>query len=225
MEIVQLKRPAGIPLGDDHYLRSICDGVCVLTDKRILLVGALAAKKFTLASVAQIRRFADGILFTRSSGKSVFLKMRATALECNEWALLAENVITREPVLALAPSSRFVPDARLQREAPTFAQSASPRSDEPRYTFRVVGDHIGNRGNYIDRLSLGVRVVLRREPSNPYDRNAVAVWDAHGNQLGYLKRDVAAWFAGILDSGRAYSTIAFRKPSNGGLIVGVYEVK
>ena len=34
-----------------------------------------------------------------------------------------------------------------------------------------------------------------REPSNPADPNAVGVCDRGGNHLGYLKREVAEWFA------------------------------
>lgn len=53
-------------------------------------------------------------------------------------------------------------------------------------------------------FALGRRVALVREPTNQYDRNAVAVWDdAKTIQLGYLPRAIAATFAPLLDSGDA----------------------
>jgi hypothetical protein len=51
-------------------------------------------------------------------------------------------------------------------------------------------------------FALGRRVALVREPTNQYDRNAVAVWDdAETVQLGFLPREIAAMFAPLLDSG------------------------
>jgi hypothetical protein len=41
--------------------------------------------------------------------------------------------------------------------------------------------------------------------------------------LGYLKRDVAEWFAPKLDSGYEYTAEAFRIRDDGALIVGIYE--
>ncbi|WP_210417881.1 HIRAN domain-containing protein [Bythopirellula goksoeyrii] len=222
-EIVQLKRPAGIPLGNDHYLKNIAAGQCLLTDKRVLLVGDLAAKKFTLASVAKVTKYADGILFNRSSGKSLFLRP-CKDLVCDIWAMLAVSTINRDPVLGLIPTKKFIPESLA---IPTYKEELDngwSQLHEPRYTFRVVGDHIGDREQWIARLELGSPIKIQREPRNPYDTNAIAVSDIEGRQLGYLKREVAIWFAPILDRGRQFGFTAFRKPQSGGLIVGVYEI-
>jgi hypothetical protein len=41
-----------------------------------------------------------------------------------------------------------------------------------------------------DRFSPGRLVILRPEPTNPYDPNAVGVWDASGSiQLGFVPRE------------------------------------
>ena len=42
-------------------------------------------------------------------------------------------------------------------------------------------------------LTVGQRVLLRPEPTNPYDHNAISVWLEDGSlQVGYLPRNVAA---------------------------------
>ena len=48
-----------------------------------------------------------------------------------------------------------------------------------------------------------VKLTLRREPDNAYDRNAVAVLDAEGRQVGYLSRPVASSVAPRMDRGEA----------------------
>ena len=49
----------------------------------------------------------------------------------------------------------------------------------------------------------GMRVVLRRERTNPDNSNAVALFIHGGRQIGYLTQNVAAWVAPLLDSDRA----------------------
>ena len=44
-------------------------------------------------------------------------------------------------------------------------------------------------------------VVLSREPSNPYDRNAIRVDNVRGDQIGHIPKTVAAKLAPFLDSG------------------------
>jgi len=48
-----------------------------------------------------------------------------------------------------------------------------------------------------------LKLTLRREPDNAYDRNAVAVLDAEGRQVGYLSRPVASSVAPRMDRGEA----------------------
>lgn len=50
------------------------------------------------------------------------------------------------------------------------------------------------------RLTVGQPLDLRREPDNPFDARAVAVW-WHGRQLGYLPRNENTAVAQMLDRG------------------------
>ncbi|KAM6414608.1 helicase-like transcription factor isoform 2-T2 [Rhynochetos jubatus] len=43
-------------------------------------------------------------------------------------------------------------------------------------------------------------VALQREPNNPYDKNAVRVNNVNGEQVGHIKRELAAALAGVMDS-------------------------
>jgi hypothetical protein len=94
---------------------------------------------------------------------------------------------------------------------------------EPRYTFRVVGTNYGNRRQHVDRLTLGDPVKLKREPFNPADPNAVGVLDRNGNHLGYLKREVAEWFAPKMDRHEAFTAKVYRLRDDGSLIAGVFD--
>ncbi|KFQ00113.1 Helicase-like transcription factor, partial [Leptosomus discolor] len=43
-------------------------------------------------------------------------------------------------------------------------------------------------------------VALQREPNNPYDKNAVKVNNVNGDQVGHIKKELAAALAGIMDN-------------------------
>ncbi len=61
-----------------------------------------------------------------------------------------------------------------------------------------------------------LKLSLRREPDNPYDRNAVAVLDQEGRQIGYLSRQVASTVAPRLDRGEVVHA-ELRAVTGGGL--------
>ena len=54
-EIVSLTRPAGIPLGGDHYLKSVGEGIVKRIEKNLLLDGRLIAKKYPLSSIVCVQ--------------------------------------------------------------------------------------------------------------------------------------------------------------------------
>jgi DNA-directed RNA polymerase subunit RPC12/RpoP len=253
LEIVQAKRPAGIAVGNGHYLKPVARGVCLITAKRVLLSSEFNVKKLPISSVEQARSYRDGLFLKRSTGKSVFLRPWEPGISWRRFALIAEHSVRQEPVLGQEPVYSFIPGdtdwPTLQTQKASYSgtdtatrktASPSPGSPfaphavtswsqedltppEPRFTFRVVGEHIGDRAAWISRLATGDRVFLVREPANPYDRNAVMVMDKSRHQLGYLKREVADWFAPMLDAGRRFTCSALRLTDYGGLIVGVYE--
>jgi hypothetical protein len=64
---------------------------------------------------------------------------------------------------------------------------------------RVVGVTFENRQAVVARLRVGDLVTLRREPRNPFDGSAIRVDNAHGEQIGYLRRELAAQLAPAFD--------------------------
>lgn len=220
MDIVTLKRPNGIYLGGDQYLKSALQGECILTNKRVLATSDLSSKKMTLSSVESIRWYRDGLFFNRSTGKSVFLRPTCDNLVWGQFALVCQYVRSGMPVQGILPEQNFIPEVVLEAEL-VEAAPVQPVV-QPNYTFRVVGEFVGQREQNIARLSIGDPVRLEREPTNSHDRHAVMVRDSSGNELGYLKREVVSWFAPMLDRGVNVRAFAHAHPRDGGLIVGVF---
>lgn len=73
---------------------------------------------------------------------------------------------------------------------------------------KIVGVTYDNRQYYISCLKEGDQLKLSREPDNIYDVNAIAVYDSKGNQLGHIRRDLAATIAPMIDNGEsAFATV------------------
>lgn len=51
---------------------------------------------------------------------------------------------------------------------------------------------------YNGQATIGERVLLIREPNNPYDRNAIQVKNVMGNQVGHIGRNIAAKLAAYM---------------------------
>ena len=61
-----------------------------------------------------------------------------------------------------------------------------------------------SRLNRCGELDTGTELVLRREPNNQFDHNAIAVFTKSGEQLGYIPRDTAKSMALNMDRGQDY---------------------
>ncbi|MCU0711581.1 MAG: HIRAN domain-containing protein [Pirellula sp.] len=237
-EIVSLKRPSGIALGDDHYLKSIGTGTIKRIEKNLLLDGRLIAKKYALSSIVTVRWYSDGLFLKRSSGKSLFICPVKTSLAWHQFAMAMEVLSTGEPVVGVLPDETFIPgyDIEFGEFDGERTSTATPPADDdltsddwtpafrvPRFTFRVVGEAHENRHLDLNRLRIGDNVYLNREPKNPYDPNAVAVVNLEKRTLGHLKREVSVWFAPILDKGRQFQCEVKQRTSSGGIIIAVFD--
>jgi len=171
------------------------------------------SRKARLSSIGVVSRHSDGVFINRLSGKSLFLKYASDDLENQRFALMLDWIVSGV-IQAVFIEEPFVPE---NIEAASDIDVVLSASDyrEPRFTFRVVGDHIDDRSYWISRLSIADQIVLTREPGNPYDENAVMVHDAQMHTLGYLKRDVAEWFGPRMDSGIAVESEVHRIRDSG----------
>jgi hypothetical protein len=65
---------------------------------------------------------------------------------------------------------------------------------------RVAGVTFNGRQRVVARLAIGEEILLKREPTNPYDRNAIRVERQNEQQIGYINRYLAAAIAPFLDA-------------------------
>lgn len=65
---------------------------------------------------------------------------------------------------------------------------------------RIAGVTFDGRQSIIAKLTIGEEIMLKREPSNPYDPNAILVECMDGHQIGYLNRYLAATLAPFFDA-------------------------
>ncbi|GAB5576762.1 helicase-like transcription factor isoform X1 [Prionailurus iriomotensis] len=66
--------------------------------------------------------------------------------------------------------------------------------------FGTLRGHVVGLRYYTGVVNNNEMVALQREPNNPYDKNAVKVNNVNGNQVGHLKKDLAAALAYIMDN-------------------------
>lgn len=93
----------------------------------------------------------------------------------------------------------------------------------PALSLAVVGaDHPNPKGPTrrfgISLCRPGDSIELRREPKNPSDENAVAVFDSRGIQIGYLTAERAPWISGMIVNGREICAVFQEATSWGALI-------
>lgn len=73
---------------------------------------------------------------------------------------------------------------------------------------KVVGVTFEGRQEIIKQLNKSDVITLRREPTNKFDTNAIAVWSEKG-QIGYIGKDYATILSPMMDTGTKFeATIA-----------------
>lgn len=64
----------------------------------------------------------------------------------------------------------------------------------------LAGVTFENRQLLVQKLFVGQELILKRIPDNPYDCNAIAVYDSYSfEQVGFIKKYVAANLAPVMD--------------------------
>lgn len=69
---------------------------------------------------------------------------------------------------------------------------------------KVVGVTFDNRQEIIATLITGQLLEVKRQKDNQYDINAIILQTMEGNEIGFLKADIAKFLAPIIDSGTKY---------------------
>lgn len=89
------------------------------------------------------------------------------------------------------------------------------------FNTKLAGVTFENAQSYIPYLQKGDILVLKREPNNIYDANAVAVFDKSGHKLGHLSRMVAESVAPEMDRGYNYQASVTMVTGGNGYNYGV----
>ncbi|XP_070698895.1 helicase-like transcription factor [Pempheris klunzingeri] len=99
-------------------------------------------------------------------------------------------------------TDRHESDAQTLSQAIRAAVSEEPDADGSVLFGHLQGTVVGLR-YYTGVVNKGEMVGLVRQPQNPYDRNAVMVANIYGNQVGHIKRELAAAMAHVMDNNLA----------------------
>ncbi len=86
---------------------------------------------------------------------------------------------------------------------------------------KVAGVTFDGRQRFIPGLHAGQELEYRRDRFNPYDRNAVGLYDAQGNQIGFLSKEVASQVAPKMDAGKRYRITVNQVTGGGSWSYGV----
>lgn len=79
-------------------------------------------------------------------------------------------------------------------------------AEQNKFYTKIAGVTFEQRQERIKDLEIGQELILCREPENPHDANAIAVY-AGEQQLGYLKRTLAQQLAVLMDKGNRYQAL------------------
>ena len=105
----------------------------------------------------------------------------------------------------------------------TPVYGVQPHTAERRDDFysKVAGVTFDGRQRFIPGLRAGQELEYRRDRYNPYDGNAVGLYDAFGNQIGFLSREVASQVASKMDAGKRYRITVSQVTGGGSWSYGV----
>uniref|UniRef100_A0AAV2JHR4 Helicase-like transcription factor n=1 Tax=Knipowitschia caucasica TaxID=637954 RepID=A0AAV2JHR4_KNICA len=99
-------------------------------------------------------------------------------------------------------SDRYDTETTTLSQAIRAAATEEPDADGSVLFGSIKGTVVGLR-YYTGVVNRGEMVGLVREPQNPYDRNAVKVVNVFGQQVGHIKKELAAAMARIMDNNQA----------------------
>jgi hypothetical protein len=81
-----------------------------------------------------------------------------------------------------------------------FSSTYTSDTSDRMITCKVVGISFAGRQAVVAKLQVGEEILCRRQPTNPYDPNAIRVERLDGKQIGFINRFLAADLAPIFDA-------------------------
>ncbi|MBN1193451.1 MAG: single-stranded-DNA-specific exonuclease RecJ [Coriobacteriia bacterium] len=133
----------------------------------------------------------------------------AFELDCSEWRgvervqMLARDVRVRSAP-AGAPAAALVEDLFEHADEILARGEYAGIADAGHFHTKLAGVTFEGRQEVVARLQPGSPLRLERQPDNPHDPCACALFDPFGDQVGFLNRRLAAVLAPVLDAGVEY---------------------
>ncbi len=103
-----------------------------------------------------------------------------------------------------APASELVEDLFSRADDIIAREEYAGIADAESFHTKLAGVTFEGRQDVVARLSPGLPLRAERQPDNEYDANAVALFDPHGDQVGFFNRRLASALAPALDAGVEY---------------------
>ena len=103
-----------------------------------------------------------------------------------------------------SPASALVEDLFARADAILAREDYAGIEEAPSFHTKLAGVTFEGRQDALEHLSATTPLRIERQPENPYDANAIAVFDPRGVQIGFFNRRLAAALAPTIDKGVAY---------------------
>lgn len=117
--------------------------------------------------------------------------------------LRVQDVVAHE-AQADSPAYELVEDLFARADEILAREEYAGIADARSFHTKLAGVTFEGRQDTVGRISAGTPLRLVRQPDNPYDSSACALFDPHGDQVGFLNRRLAAALAPAIDAGVAY---------------------
>jgi hypothetical protein len=168
----------------------------------------------------EARRRELGLIWRAEGGKSDDVDWELRGREIAEVTAALRSVLADFPVAGDASREAWWYRRALEELTRGLSFDVAGVGHVPDYPDNLLG--LAEVLNQIED-SEGVGVVLRREPDNVHDRNAIAVYVPSGGTdfVGYVPRRLAETLAPILDAGREFICSVVEVSSGPGLRVSV----
>jgi len=103
-----------------------------------------------------------------------------------------------------APAYELVEDLFAKADAILAREEYAGIEEAAAFHTKLAGVTFEGRQDVLGRLLEGTPLRLVRQPENEFDANACALFDPHGDQVGFFNRRLAAALAPSIDAGVAY---------------------
>jgi single-stranded-DNA-specific exonuclease len=118
--------------------------------------------------------------------------------------LMVRDIIYRTPDEKDAPSKPLVDDLFARAPQILSRDEYSSIAEATSFFTKAVGVTFDGRQDVVRTLSVGDGLTVERVHDNPVDPNAIALRAPSGEQVGFLRRQIAAALAPVIDSGATY---------------------